>query len=82
MYIESTCLDSSTNPIPDKSLTCECDVGYEGDKCDTCSAGYYGEPTVLGGSCMQCSSCSNNTDITGDYCDRHTGDCVICLFVS
>ena len=64
------------------SLTCECQAGYEGDNCGQCSQGYYGTPTVVGGSCQQCSTCNNNTDVTGDYCDTTTGDCTLCLFVS
>ena len=67
---------------PGGSLTCDCQEGYEGSNCGECSSGYYGAPTVVGGSCEQCSSCSNNTDITADYCDTTTGDCLLCLFVS
>lgn len=45
--------------------------GYLGDHCESCDAGYYGNPTVLGGSCTPCS-CG------GGPCDVNTGECVQC----
>ena len=64
------------------SLKCDCEMGYEGANCGECATGYYGNPRIPGESCQQCGSCSNNTDITADYCDRETGDCTLCLQVT
>ncbi|KAI5705223.1 hypothetical protein M8J75_013109 [Diaphorina citri] len=49
----------------------QCPQGYIGDHCESCDAGYYGNPTELGGSCVPCS-CG------GGPCDASTGECVQC----
>lgn len=30
------------------SIRCDCREGYSGERCERCSAGYYGQPEVLG----------------------------------
>lgn len=43
-----------------------------------CSVGYYGDPTVPGGSCKQCD-CNGNVNLTSRHsCDVHTGLCYGC----
>ncbi|XP_010221580.1 PREDICTED: laminin subunit alpha-1, partial [Tinamus guttatus] len=50
-----------------------CQPGYEGQYCERCSLGYYGDPRVAGGSCQPCR-CHPGGSAHGD-CDRATGQC-------
>ncbi|XP_044751334.1 basement membrane-specific heparan sulfate proteoglycan core protein isoform X8 [Coccinella septempunctata] len=36
---------------PDGDAVCDCPIGYSGRRCEQCSAGYEGDPTVPGDSC-------------------------------
>lgn len=74
-YAERCALDATT-----KSVICECQEGYAGDRCDVCSDNYFGNPEVPGGSCRHCD-CSGKVDllIPGN-CDPHTGNCLKCLY--
>uniref|UniRef100_A0A4W3IED9 Basement membrane-specific heparan sulfate proteoglycan core protein n=1 Tax=Callorhinchus milii TaxID=7868 RepID=A0A4W3IED9_CALMI len=50
-----------------------CLEGYEGQYCDRCAPGYYGNPTIDGSSCVQCEC-----DPLGSLpvpCDTVTGQC-------
>uniref|UniRef100_A0A3Q3D5A7 Basement membrane-specific heparan sulfate proteoglycan core protein n=1 Tax=Hippocampus comes TaxID=109280 RepID=A0A3Q3D5A7_HIPCM len=60
-------------------LLCDrCQPGYTGPRCDSCSNGYYGQPTVPGGSCQPCD-CHGNLDLsTPGSCDPITGQCLHC----
>ncbi|XP_061609364.1 laminin subunit alpha-2 isoform X6 [Phyllopteryx taeniolatus] len=60
-------------------LLCDqCQPGYTGPRCDRCSNGYYGQPTVPGGSCQPCN-CHGNLDLsTPGSCDPITGQCLHC----
>ncbi|XP_039981437.1 laminin subunit alpha-2 isoform X2 [Xiphias gladius] len=60
-------------------LLCDqCQPGYAGPRCDRCSNGYYGEPTVPGGSCQPCD-CHGNLDLSiPGSCDPITGQCLRC----
>ena len=43
-----------------------------------CAAGYYGNPTDVGGFCRKCH-CGGNIDLSvPDSCDNMTGACKIC----
>uniref|UniRef100_A0A673CW12 Basement membrane-specific heparan sulfate proteoglycan core protein n=1 Tax=Sphaeramia orbicularis TaxID=375764 RepID=A0A673CW12_9TELE len=56
----------------------QCPPGYSGPRCDRCSTGYYGQPTVPGGSCQPCD-CHGNLDLSiPDSCDPITGQCLRC----
>ncbi|KAM9355578.1 laminin subunit alpha-2 [Pholidichthys leucotaenia] len=60
-------------------LLCDqCQPGYTGPRCDRCSNGFYGQPTVPGGSCQPCD-CNGNLDLsTPGSCDPVTGQCLRC----
>lgn len=49
-------------------------LGYEGDRCEICSRGYYGNPLQENGSCEPCN-CNLVGSISND-CDFHTGNCL------
>ncbi|KAM3619703.1 uncharacterized protein V6R79_012335 [Siganus canaliculatus] len=61
------CLDIGAGVID-----CLCKRGYSGATCERCAFGYYGNPTVKGGSCKPC----NCKDGTMDTCDSLTGECI------
>ncbi|XP_013792030.1 laminin subunit alpha-like, partial [Limulus polyphemus] len=55
-------------------ISCNCKPGYTGPRCGSCSAGYFGQPQVLGSYCQSCN-CSGNSK----SCDSITGECHSCL---
>ncbi|XP_047345121.1 laminin subunit alpha isoform X1 [Vespa velutina] len=60
-------------------ISCNCLPGYYGARCETCIAGYYGNPEVYGDFCKPCE-CSGNIDTNQvDSCDSITGECLHCL---
>ncbi|KAG8510842.1 Laminin subunit alpha-2, partial [Galemys pyrenaicus] len=69
-----TChLDRSLGFICDK-----CPVGYTGPRCERCAEGYFGQPSVPGGSCQPCQ-CNDNLDFSiPGSCDSLSGSCLIC----
>ncbi|XP_049913534.1 laminin subunit alpha-2 isoform X1 [Epinephelus moara] len=60
-------------------LLCDqCQPGYTGPRCDRCANGYYGQPSVPGGSCRPCD-CHSNLDLSiPGSCDPITGQCLRC----
>ncbi|KRF94155.1 uncharacterized protein Dmoj_GI15893, isoform H [Drosophila mojavensis] len=70
---------------PDNDVICNCHEGYEGRRCESCAAGYQGNPLIPGGAChktpeSQCNiegtynqnadgSCDCKALVTGDRCD-------------
>uniref|UniRef100_A0A8C3CUE0 Laminin subunit alpha-1 n=1 Tax=Cairina moschata TaxID=8855 RepID=A0A8C3CUE0_CAIMO len=80
----SLCACPRANPVS-FSPTCvpkgvqdyHCDAclpGYEGQYCEKCSLGYYGDPQLPGGSCHPCR-CSPSGSVHVN-CDRATGKCL------
>ncbi|KFQ65922.1 Laminin subunit alpha-1, partial [Pelecanus crispus] len=80
----SLCACPRANPVS-FSPTCvpkgvqdyHCDAclpGYEGQYCERCSLGYYGDPQLPGGSCHPCQ-CNPSGSIHVN-CDRATGQCL------
>ncbi|KAM5188856.1 laminin subunit beta-1 [Callospermophilus lateralis] len=61
-------------------LACVCDPGYIGSRCEDCASGYFGNPSIVGGSCQPCQ-CHHNIDTTDpEACDKETGRCLKCLY--
>uniref|UniRef100_A0A6I8PFI4 Laminin subunit alpha-2 n=1 Tax=Ornithorhynchus anatinus TaxID=9258 RepID=A0A6I8PFI4_ORNAN len=60
-------------------LVCdECPFGYAGSRCERCAEGYFGQPSVPGGSCQPCQ-CNDNLDFSNPgSCDSLSGACLIC----
>ncbi|XP_031783644.1 laminin subunit alpha [Nasonia vitripennis] len=60
-------------------ISCDCNEGYYGARCESCAAGYFGRPEVIGDHCKPCD-CSGNIDTNEiDSCDSVTGECLKCL---
>lgn len=61
----------------------ECPQGYTGHKCESCSDGFYGDPTGKFGQqrpCQPCN-CNKNIDINAiGNCNTTTGECLKCIF--
>ncbi|CAJ1081613.1 laminin subunit alpha-1 isoform X3 [Xyrichtys novacula] len=65
---------------PSGQVSCDqCQEGYTGRNCERCASGFYGNPQVLGGTCVRCE-CNGNVDIReAGHCDTVTGECLRCL---
>lgn len=60
-------------------IHCDCKPGYAGEKCQSCAAGFYGEPSIEGEYCKPCG-CSGNIDPQDpSSCDSVSGECLRCL---
>uniref|UniRef100_H3ACQ9 Laminin subunit gamma 2 n=1 Tax=Latimeria chalumnae TaxID=7897 RepID=H3ACQ9_LATCH len=58
-------------------------TGFQGDRCELCSDGYYGDPHGVNGPAQPCRpcQCSNNVDPNAvGNCNRLTGECLKCLY--
>ncbi|XP_071537849.1 laminin subunit alpha isoform X2 [Panulirus ornatus] len=61
------------------SISCDCQDGYIGERCERCASGYYGQPEILGDKCKPCE-CSGNIDQSDPFaCDDISGRCLNCL---
>ncbi|XP_072241454.1 laminin subunit beta-4 [Leuresthes tenuis] len=62
------------------SLTCTCQEGHIGSRCDRCSPGFYGDLTLPEVHCKVCP-CNNNIDPKDrNACNSTTGECLHCLY--
>ncbi|CAH0547112.1 unnamed protein product [Brassicogethes aeneus] len=60
-------------------ISCECEHGYIGARCQSCLPGFYGQPEQPGDFCKACQ-CSGNINIDEPgSCDTITGECLKCL---
>ena len=53
----------------DKSMQCECNVGYKGHSCEQCDFGFY----LAGNYCVPCNCSGNENILVEDFCDADTG---------
>ncbi|KAM9296559.1 laminin subunit alpha-5 [Gastrophryne carolinensis] len=60
---------------------CLCKAGYAGTRCERCAPGYYGNPMVIGSSCLPCN-CNGNSDpnMLFSECDPLFGTCSGCMY--
>ncbi|KAH8235981.1 hypothetical protein KR032_011790, partial [Drosophila birchii] len=49
---------------PDGDVVCSCHEGYTGRRCESCAAGYQGDPLVAGGGCRRIPDSTCNVDGT------------------
>uniref|UniRef100_UPI00358F3273 laminin-like protein epi-1 n=1 Tax=Myxine glutinosa TaxID=7769 RepID=UPI00358F3273 len=63
-----------------RQITCNCRNGYSGAQCNVCAPGYSGNPTYLGGKCVQCNCNGNTNPMDQATCDPNTGNCLRCLY--
>ncbi|XP_020802668.1 basement membrane-specific heparan sulfate proteoglycan core protein isoform X4 [Drosophila serrata] len=49
---------------PDGDVICSCHEGYTGRRCESCAAGYQGDPLVPGGGCRRIPDSTCNVDGT------------------
>ena len=59
-----------------------CPVGHTGSRCESCSAGFFGDPTGENGFPTGCSGCLCNGNIDSDLpnsCNTMTGICLQCI---
>ncbi|XP_023288862.1 laminin subunit alpha-1-like [Orussus abietinus] len=49
----------------------QCPKGYTGDHCESCDVGYFGSPSIPGGTCKECPC-------NGGPCEQDTGRCLEC----
>ncbi|XP_059205207.1 laminin subunit alpha-1 [Centropristis striata] len=59
--------------VPGDFRCSACQTGYEGRYCERCSVGYYGNPSLPGGLCVQCG-CSTWGSLQ-PMCDALSGQC-------
>ncbi|XP_018318768.1 laminin subunit gamma-1 isoform X2 [Agrilus planipennis] len=60
----------------------ECPTGYTGHRCDSCSDGYFGDPTGRYGPAQPCQPCECNLNIDTNAvgnCNTTTGECLKCI---
>ena len=66
---------------PDTIICLNCPVGHNGSQCESCSAGFFGDPTGENGTPTGCSDCVCNENIDStlpNACDTTTGICLHC----
>ncbi|CAL2029211.1 unnamed protein product [Caenorhabditis brenneri] len=54
-----------------------CERGYEGNKCEHCSDGFFGDP--MNGTCEECTCNGNIDQMAIGNCDTETGKCLKCI---
>ena len=64
----------SGNCDPSSGKCLKCLFNTDGDHCEYCEDGYYGN-AVNGGGCQECVCDPLGTDPSGVACNRYTGQC-------
>lgn len=60
-------------------ISCDCRPGYTGHKCQSCAAGFFGQPEIEGESCRPCDCSGNINPSQHGSCDSVSGECLLCL---
>ncbi|XP_060809379.1 laminin subunit alpha [Amyelois transitella] len=60
-------------------ISCDCQPGYGGARCEYCAAGYFGQPELPGDYCKPCNCSGNINPNDPGSCDSITGDCLKCV---
>ncbi|XP_037870167.2 laminin subunit alpha [Bombyx mori] len=60
-------------------ISCNCQPGYGGARCEYCAAGYYGIPEDTGDYCKPCNCSGNINPQDPGSCDSINGDCLKCV---
>ncbi|XP_017778618.1 PREDICTED: laminin subunit gamma-1-like, partial [Nicrophorus vespilloides] len=78
------CPNNGECTYSNNTINCvSCAKGYKGNDCDSCSDGYYGDPTGhFGQKSRKCQKCDCNANVdeeaTGN-CNTITGECLKCI---
>ncbi|KAK4877517.1 hypothetical protein RN001_010023 [Aquatica leii] len=62
-----------------EKISCECNAGYFGARCQSCAPGFYGRPETLGDYCKPCQCSGNINPNAPGSCDTVSGECLLCL---
>ncbi|CAJ0568741.1 unnamed protein product, partial [Mesorhabditis spiculigera] len=72
-------VSGSAASTQDAYVCTACEPGYEGNKCEMCADGYWGDPLEVNGTCRECE-CNGNIDAMAiGNCDTKTGECLKCI---
>ncbi|KAH7728640.1 laminin subunit alpha-2-like isoform X6 [Aphelenchoides avenae] len=63
----------------DEYVCTACEEGYEGNKCEVCADGYFGDPLAVNGTCEPCTCNGNIDSMAIGNCDSVTGECLRCI---
>lgn len=75
----ATLVSGGAASADDDYVCTACEVGYQGNKCEMCADGYFGDPAAVNGSCEVCD-CNGNVDpMAIGNCDSITGTCLKCI---
>lgn len=55
-------------------------VPLQGETCNQCAPGHYGNPEEYGGQCIACDCNRNINTLDPNACDAQTGECTGCLY--
>ena len=69
--------DSCILQHPDIVMCLNCPVGHTGSRCESCSAGFFGDPTGENSFPTGCSDCNIDSDLPNS-CNTTTGICYTC----
>ncbi|RWS26450.1 Laminin subunit alpha-2-like protein, partial [Leptotrombidium deliense] len=54
----------------------DCPPGYKGEKCGGCQIGWWGNPMIPGGKCLECDCGPYNNTYVSAICEPTTGRCI------